>query len=201
MVDLKEILDVAKIHPKRAISAYVYGSRIYGTYTDESDWDISLIAKNSVESIEIKSDKYNIHIYTLDRWIKDLEWHNPKCLECHFAPENAILLEEHRHKLILELPKLRHAISHTSSNSWVKARKKIESGEYKIGIKSLFHSIRIPMFGSQIAKNSRIDDFSCANKLWKDLCSEEWDWESLDKEYHQMRNNVMSNFRNLAQKL
>ena len=62
MLDLKEILDVAKIHPKRAISAYVYGSRIYGTSTDESDWDISLIAKNSVESIEIKSDKYNIHI-------------------------------------------------------------------------------------------------------------------------------------------
>jgi predicted nucleotidyltransferase len=87
MLDLKEILDVAKIHPKRAISAYVYGSRIYGTSTDESDWDISLIAKTSVEAIEIKSNEYNIHIYTLDRWVKDLEWHNPKCLECHFAPE------------------------------------------------------------------------------------------------------------------
>ncbi len=141
MVSLQEVLDVAKVHPYRAIAAYVYGSRVYGTSDSDSDWDVALIAKTSVEAIEIKTEKLNIHVYTWDRWVADLEWHNPKNLECHFAPDWAVLLEKQRHDLTINEARLRHAVCHVSSNSWVKARKKIEGGEYRTGVKSLFHSI------------------------------------------------------------
>lgn len=200
MIDLKEVLDVAKVHPYRAIAAYVYGSRVYGTSDGQSDWDISLIAKTSVEAIEIKTEKFNIHVYTWDRWIADLEWHNPKNLECHFAPDWAVLLEKQRHNLVINEARLRHAVCHVSSNSWVKARKKIEGGEYRTGVKSLFHSIRIPMFGTQVASTGSIGDFSCANELWKEIDSKEWDWSSLDERFRNERNSVLTEFRKFASK-
>jgi hypothetical protein len=46
-----------------------------------------------------------------------------------------------------------------SSNSWVKANKKIQFDEYYTGIKSLYHSLRIPMFATQIVNSGRITDF------------------------------------------
>ena len=200
MLDIKEILDTAKIHPYRAISAYVYGSRIYGTSDENSDWDISLIAKTSVEAVEIKTDCFNIHVYTWDRWVADLEWHNPKNLECHFAPDSAILLEKQRHNLIINEARLRHAVCHVSSNSWVKARKKMECGEYRTGVKSLFHSIRIPMFGTQVASTGTIGDFSSANSIWKEIDSREWDWTSLNERFRVDRNSVLTEFRKHASK-
>lgn len=200
MVDIKEILDAAKVHPYRSIAAYVYGSRVYGTDDAESDWDVAVVAKASVEAVEIKTERFNVHIYTWDRWVADLEWHNPKNLECHLAPEWAVLLEKQRHELKINHSRLRHAVCHVSSNSWVKARKKLEGGEYRTGVKSLFHSLRIPMFGSQIAADGAIGDFSCANHLWKEISSSEWDWQSLDERFRADRNSVLTEFRKLAEK-
>jgi predicted nucleotidyltransferase len=200
MLDINEILEVAKVHPARAIAAYVYGSRVYGTAGEESDWDVSLIAKTSVEAIEVKTERFNIHVYTWDRWVADLEWHNPKNLECHFAPEKAVLLEKQRHDLSINEARLRHAVCHVSSNSWVKARKKLEGGEYRTGVKSLFHSIRIPMFGTQIAREGTICDFSCANSLWKEIGSRDWNWASLDERFRNERNSVLTEFRKFAAK-
>ena len=84
---ISDILLVAKLHPSRVYNIYLFGSRIYGTHSDNSDWDIVIVAKNSVESIEIKSDLYIIHIYTPDKFKQDLDWHMPKNLECIFAPD------------------------------------------------------------------------------------------------------------------
>lgn len=199
-MDIGEVLEIAKIHPARAIAAYVYGSRVYGTADSYSDWDIALIAKTSVEAIEIKTDRLNIHVYTWDRWVADLEWHNPRNLECHFAPDWAILLEKQRHSLTINEARLRHAVCHVSSNSWVKARKKLEGGEYRTGVKSLFHSIRIPMFGTQVGENGVISDFSCANSVWEGISSKEWDWASLDENFREKRNSVLTEFRKFASK-
>lgn len=200
MPDISDVLAAAKVHPARAIAAYVYGSRVYGTAGAASDWDVALIAKTSVEAVEIKDERFNIHVYTWDRWVDDLEWHNPRNLECHFAPKCAVLLEKQRHNLIINEARLRHAVCHVSSNSWVKARKKMEGGEYRTGVKSLFHSIRIPMFGAQVAGTGSIGDFSCANSVWEEIDSRQWDWASLDERFRNERNSVLTEFRKLAAK-
>ena len=168
---IEDILGVAKLHPTRVFNIYLFGSRIYNTHTDNSDWDIIIVAKNSVESIEIKSDLYNIHIYTPDKFKQDLDWHMPKNLECLFAPDWAKLKEDMKFDFNLNIPKLRHATSHVSSNSWVKSKKKLEvANEYNIGVKSLFHAIRIPMFSTQIVNFGEIRDFECANCVWNKIC-------------------------------
>ena len=198
---IPKILEAAKMHPSRAKNIYVFGSRVYGTNTEVSDWDIVIVGNNSVDSIEIKHEVFNIHVYTPKKFQEDLDWHMPKNLECVMAPEWAKLKQEIDFKLVIDLPKLRHAVSHVSSNSWVKAKKKLTiADEYQIGVKSLFHAIRIPMFGAQIAATGLIGDFGCANWIWNRITQREWNWEALDAEFRAEHNRALTEFRKLASK-
>lgn len=198
--NISDIIKNSGLHPKRVHNIYIFGSRVYNTNSDNSDWDIIMVANNSVEAIELKGEKYNIHIYTPDKFKEDLEWHRINNLECIFAPDWAKIQENITYDLDIDLSKLRHAISHISSNSWVKAKKKIELGEYYIGIKSLFHSLRIPMFGTQIASTGNIYDFEIANSIWEKLTSKEWTWNELDSEFRELRNSILTDFRKVAEK-
>ena len=199
---LNDIVIASGKHPSRIFNIIIFGSQIYGTSNPNSDIDIIMIANNSYESSEIRSGKFNIHIYTPDKFRQDLDWHRINNLECIFAPDWAKLKEDIKFDdFKLNLPRLRHAISHISSNSWVKTKKKLAyntSDEYYTGIKSLFHSIRIPMFGTQIAKYGRITDFSCANWVWDKLKSSKWTWHELDNEFREVHNNVLTEFRKFA---
>ena len=203
MVNLDDIIEKSGIHPTRIFNVYIFGSRVYGTNKKDSDWDIIMVANNSVESTEIRNGLFNIHVYTPDKFKKDLDWHRINNLECIFAPNFAILKEEinYRSDFKLDISKLRHASSHISSNSWVKAKKKITiSDEYHIGIKSLFHSIRIPMFSKQIVENGSIIDFKSANYIWFDLIKNRYNWDELENKYKPVRNKVNSEFRSISYK-
>lgn len=201
MIKIEDIIKASGLHQSRIFNITIFGSRVYGTHTDNSDWDIIIVAKNSVESIEIKSDLYNIHIYTPDKFKQDLDWHMPKNLECLFAPDWAKLKEDLKFDFKLNIPKIRHATSHVSSNSWVKCKKKLQiANEYNIGVKSLFHAIRIPMFSTQIVNFGEIRDFQCANWIWNKIKEKEWKWEELDKEFRELHNSTLTDFRKVTTK-
>ena len=155
--------------------------------------------KSKLEAIEIKSDLYNIHIYTPKKFQEDLDWHMPKNIECLFSPQWTKLQENIKFNFSLDIKKLRHATSHVSSNSWVKCKKKLEIGDYHTGVKSLFHSLRIPIFSTQLVKTGEID-FSSANYIWDKLKSKVWNWEELDLEFREMRNNILTEFRKVTEK-
>jgi predicted nucleotidyltransferase len=216
MITIDNIIKESGLHKSKVHNIYVFGSRVYETHSDNSDWDIIVVANNSVESIEIKSDLYNIHIYTPKKFQEDLDWHMPKNIECYFAPSWAKILERIKFDFTLDIKKLRHATSHVSSNSWVKSKKKLEIGDYHIGIKSLFHSLRIPMFSTQLINTGHID-FTSANFIWNklnrvdenwchysDLPSansyKSWNWEELDLEFRELRNNILTEFRKVTEK-
>lgn len=201
---IDNIIRTSGLHPSRIFNIYIFGSRIYGTSNHDSDWDIIMVANNSVESSEIRRGLFNIHVYTPDKFKKDLDWHRINNLECIFAPDWAILKEtiDYKKEFKLDSSKLRHATSHISSNSWVKCKKKLViADEYHTGIKSLFHSIRIPMFATQIMQHGKIVDFSCANWVWDKIKVKRWTWDELDNEFRPIHNSVLSEFRKLTPKL
>ena len=198
---LEDIIRTSGIHPSRIFNIYIFGSRAYNTFKPDSDWDVIMVANNSVESTEIRRGLFNIHIYTPDKFKADLDWHRINNLECIYAPDWAKLKETIKYNdFKIDPNKLRHAISHISSNSWVKAKKKLLEGEYNIGIKSFFHSLRIPMFGIQILQSGRITDFTCANHIWDKLKRGRWTWNELDTEFRELHNNILTEFRKLAPK-
>lgn len=197
----EEVIKRAKLHPSRVKAIYIFGSRVYGTADNSSDWDFRVIANTSLTNQEVKSGNFNIHIQTPDQFQKLLDDHHPGALECYFAPDKFKILDNHEFNFNLIIPRLRHSFSHTSSNSWVKCKKKLNQGDYHIGVKSLFHSLRIPLFGQQIAKKGYIYDFTSANYIWDKIKSKyDWTWDELDSEFRNLRNNILSDFRNCTSK-
>lgn len=195
-----QVIRRSKLHPNKVKCIYIFGSQVYGTANHSSDWDFIIVANNSVSNQEIRSGDFNIHIITPYEFEKMLNQHHPGALECYYAPKEFKLMETIDFKFKLNIPALRHSFSHVSSNSWIKCKKKLAQKEYYIGIKSLFHSLRIPMFGIQLAKTGKIYDYSCANKIWTSLSSKEWDWDNLDIEFRLLRNQILTDFRHCTQK-
>ena len=113
----------------------------------------------------------------------------------------------------LDLDKLRRKVSAVCSNSWSKARKKLdipEEDDY-LGLKSLFHSIRILSYGIDLARDGRIDfknvlidgeKIACSN-FWKQLqyeYSQGFRWKEFKAEYTSLQNSNATLFRTLAPK-
>jgi len=38
---IEDILKIAKMHPSRVYNIYLFGSRVYSTHTEDSDWVIN----------------------------------------------------------------------------------------------------------------------------------------------------------------
>lgn len=111
---------------------------------------------------------------------------------------------EYQNRFKLDLWKLRECVSSICSNSWVKCKKKLtveKDYNLRIAQKSLFHSMRIYMFGVQLAKNGRIVDYSCAKQLWYDISKvEEPTWEYYKTTYQKKFNELRSELVELCPK-
>lgn len=198
------------------VCSYPYGSRVYGTHSENSDFDFILIfeddfAKNLDDQYLYYKERYlspgqfleeNYSIYSRSKFQSMLDEHHISALECFFLPEPDLSFVKFNFKLNLD--KLRKSISEKVSHSWVKAKKKFEIESDRniyVGKKSLFHSFRIIDFGMQIGKNGKIDDYQSCVGLWNEIKnnpSQNWkDYEILYKESH---NKWMSEFRKFALK-
>lgn len=198
MITKEEIIQKSGLHPLRVKNIYIFGSHCYKVASDKSDYDILIIANTPYEETEIVVDNFNIHILTLNRFLEGLRQFNIRNIECLLSPY--IIQEEIKIALEIKIPGLRHSISHICSNSWVKAKKKLEQGDYYIGIKSLFHSLRIAMFGIQLATYGEIKDWTCANWIWNVIKSKTWTFEELDNYFREERNRLMTEFRKITKK-
>lgn len=198
MITLEEVIEKSGLHSSRILNIYLFGSRVYFTASDKSDYDVLVIANTPYPEKELVVDNLNIHILTKDRMLEQLKQHHIGKIEAILSPY--ILKNSVEISLDIKIPSLRHSISHTCSNSWVKSKKKLEQGDYYIGIKSLFHSLRIAMFGIQLAKYGVINDWTCANHIWDKLQSKQWTWEELDTEFRAERNKILTEFRQITEK-
>lgn len=178
-IDKEEIISLSKVHPARVKSIYLFGSRVYGTNRPDSDYDIILVGSSLIEATEIRSGKYNIHVHTPDKFKRDLYNHDVHNLECIYAPESAIIYEAEKYSFKLDKNRLKKSFLSASHNSWMKAKNRIIECDVEGGVKSAFHSMRILMFGIQIAKHGKIIDFSEANGMWTimDQFDESYEWQ------------------------
>ncbi|MFN8670935.1 MAG: hypothetical protein U0457_02500 [Candidatus Sericytochromatia bacterium] len=186
------------------LNIYRFGSRVYETNTNLSDEDYIAVVNN-----KFISDNINLHIYTKIEFQHLLDEHNIEMLECFFLAEKHKLKELVKFKFSLNLNKLRTAISTVGNGSWVRGKKKLTiSADYNkyLGIKSIFHSLRILNYGIQIAKNGKILDYSASNYIWVDILeiSQKLDsfelWNILEKKYRKEFNKLKSEFTVLCPK-
>lgn len=184
-----------------------YGSRVYGTHGENSDYDFLAIvnAKGLVTGEEFKDNDINITIYQELDFQKQLNMHKIHALEAYYLPQQVFEQFEcpgmHKCVFKLDIIQLRHSLSEKASHSFVKAKKKIEvEKDYYIGWKSLFHSLRILTFGIRIARENKII-YDEANYLWDEIKTcQQYNWQYFKEKYQPVMNKLSSEFKMVAPK-
>ena len=195
----------------QAVLLFPYGSQVYGTASDKSDYDYLAVAlgranTNIHTGEEYRNGDTNIHLFTRNDWQHQLNDHKIHALESYFLPDHRLPDEDlacRKHfNFKLDLRKLRNELSEKASHSFVKAKKKIEKEkDYYIGWKSLFHSLRILNFGHQIASQGKISDYGAANQYWFDILKNpQYEWGYFEEKYKPIFNQLSTEFRKVAPK-
>jgi len=179
-----------------------YGSRVYGTASDQSDYDyLAIVPANRRANTgeEYMRDKVNIHIFNRYDFQQQLDRHKIHALEAHYLPDSEVAKQ---FKFKLDKVKLRHELCEKASHSFVKAKKKIDKEkDYYVGWKSLFHSLRILTFGIQMAEHGKITDYSAANHFWFTIRDAgQYNWGYFKEKYQPVYNELATQFRKLAPK-
>jgi len=208
---LKEIISKTKLKDTDLIAVYPYGSRVYGTARKNSDYDFIVVTPKKTN--EQYSDKLiNINFYTPEEHQNRLNEHEISALECYFLPQEQVLFDcfhplnrTPRVKPFtfkLDLNTLRHSLSAKSSNSWVKAKKKLtveKDYDIDLGRKSLFHSFRIIEYGKQIAVHGTIVNYCSCNDLFNEIMNC-YTWDQMFDGFKERYNKLCTEFRILAPK-
>lgn len=186
---------------EHVIAIIPYGSHVYGTADYNSDHDYIVVIRDGVEH----DDQYRTHIgdysvYSESHFQKLLDEQYIGAIEAFFTNPIQGSLKQFIYKV--NLSKLRESISQRASNSFVKCKKKltVETGEERIGMKSLFHSLRMLQFGIQLATTGHISNFSCANQYWEAIKEIGPDWSKLNETFKPIYNQLSTDFRVVAPK-
>jgi len=181
------------------LNVYLRGSHVYGTNDDESDIDYLFVVDYHKEKESQFAGQHSTMIHPAGYFQELIEQHRPSALECVFLPDE-LKIENKKFNFNLDLAKLRRSFSAKASNSWVKAKKKIDvHGEHRKGRKSLFHALRILLFGIQIAEHGKIIDYSHANCHWLTIQRQGFEkWEHYKGYWQPVYNNLKSKFKEVA---
>jgi hypothetical protein len=180
------------------------GSYLFGTNDEMSDLDFGFIVPDCFDLSNTKSTSepgYENRIFSMSvekfgrqadmQYVRESDFIEMIREHRIFALEALFQDCCHRYLIHFNLDrwKLRQEFSGVSSNSWVKAKKKMtveKDLDMRCGAKSLFHSIRILMFAVQIAKWGRIVDYKCGVELSKEIMEDlnnGFGWEDFNKKY------------------
>ncbi len=212
-----KILESFNLNDKDIIAVYPYGSRIYGTVTEASDYDFVVVLKElNQESDQLDAANYpiTINLYSETSFQDRIDKHRISNLECLFLPSNKILKETKKFNFKLNKTKLRESISEKASKDFNQCKKRLSDSQgwnpvtkqfYTKKVyeakKSLFHCFRIIDFGLQIANNGKIVDYASCNQLWKEIFGNpSEDWEDYKSKYQAVYNAKMTEFRKVAPK-
>lgn len=220
------IISEFRLNDEHILNIYPYGSRIYNTASEKSDYDFIVVGRgvpvtkypyNSADCDQLDSPNYpiTINLYPSEESFEDrIKMHRISVLECLFLPPDKILKETVKFPFILHRKRLRESISEKASNSWVKAKKKFSDNQilnpeigklyeqdFHLAKKSLFHSLRIIDFGIQIATQGKIINYSSCCQLWQEILNNPSNnWQDYQNKYQQYYNSQMTEFRKAAPK-
>ena len=187
-------IDIANEFPKCNI--YLYGSQVYQTQTALSDFDFIIVGTKT--EFSEKRSFGDIHCVPWDTFEQRLAEHEISFLECMFLLPNQ-KYEYQKINWSLDLALLRTSCSAKASNSWVKAKKKLEvENEPYIAQKSIFHSLRILKFAISLAETNQIDLIQ--TNLWNEVQSKPLSWEVWNKDFKPVYNQLKSHLRTVSPK-
>ena len=181
-MDLTATLEKISLDTDEVLNVFVYGSRVYGTNTLESDWDLLIIINNDSLFIpdQLLINNQDLTIISLQQIKIDISNNNIQRLELLWAPPPSILINKINllDFFVLDLNALRISVATVSTKCLAYAKILwLRENDIKKGKKNLFHCIRYVCFGIQIAINGMITNYTEANQYFNQIFedqSTEW---------------------------
>lgn len=182
-----------------SINIYEWGSRVYQTATEFSDWDYIAIVPDDF-SEEPDQYEFGNHTYNIEHesdWLAKLKRNSVEALECLSLSPKFIVKKTKSYPFTFNPDGAHAAISERASIAWVKGKKKLtieKDFDWRGGKKSIWHSLRLYMFGTQCAQYGSIVDFTEANSYYNDIVvakhgnTGKEEWEYLKESYHDLNN-------------
>lgn len=188
--------DVRESIEHSILKVYPYGSVVYGTESEKSDIDyIAVVDSKENLYYNVSTEYADYTVYSESEFINQIKNHHISVMECIFQSEDDPYVKHFE----LDYAKLRRAISSVASNSFGKCGKKLKQGDYYIGKKSLFHSLRILDYGIQIATYGKILDYGFSNHIHRAIFKmESNDWKEVKSRFQYIYNERKTAFKLVA---
>jgi predicted nucleotidyltransferase len=178
MYTAEEICKALNIDYSQVLNIFPYGSKVYGTATEDSDDDVVIVYKTSLlpsgafkdNAISSSDKKIQGTCYSRSGFIDAINNYQITVLECIFLPEEKIIQKKMNFKLAkLDKKEMAKKIITTASASWHNAVLSHKDANIEFAKKNIFHALRILTFGLQIKEHSKIIDYSVMNDFKKQL--------------------------------
>lgn len=174
------ILDQFDIALESVVAIYPYGSRVYGSHTEESDHDWIIVYKSSLlpsgafrdNAISSEDRSHQAVCYSRSGFRNAIDTYDIVALECAFLPEDVVLLQKMSFPIRKWVPKeMASSVIAKASASWHMAMKGSDDDERTR--KNVYHALRILEFGAQMAMFGRINEFSSAIGIKNSVMNDE----------------------------
>ena len=169
MFSSKEICIALNIDYNNIVNIYSYGSHVYDTATEKSDYDYIIVFKQSLlpsgafkdNAISSSDRKIQGVCYSRCGFIDAINNYQIAALECLFLPDDKIVQKKMEFKMQYFRPKdIAKKIISTASSSWHNAQLAYNDNDEEYAKKNVYHAIRILEFGIQILKHQRIINYN-----------------------------------------
>lgn len=182
------------------LNKYPYGSVVYKTNSALSDKDFIMVCEEDIqEPLQYKKDGNDYTVYSRKMWENMAQNNDIVFMECFFLPPELKEKEDFIPDFAINRRKIRENFSKTASNSWVKCKKKLtveKDFAPRIGKKSLWHSLRLIMFGIQLLDFGKIVNYQEANQYYNDIVNNPSNnWEEFKAKYQPIYNSLKTKFR------
>jgi predicted nucleotidyltransferase len=175
---------------------FLFGSRLYNCHRETSDYDfISIVGGSYFDNSKLlESDGVNVNCYHID-YVKylirmNVVWVLMLCSQ--YFPQHCVYLRNIELRFDFEhdfdLHCLKNTVHTDSAHNWAKAKKYcVQKGfrDEDISRKNVIHAIRHLRLALQLCRNHVIDDFECANDVWRELFIDvKQDFESWEQQWN-----------------
>ncbi len=199
---VNEIIKSLKIE-EDILAIYPYGSRVYGTASETSDYDYIVVTKGAFlnsgafKQNAISSDDRKIQavLYSRTGFIDALNNYEMGAIECIFLDSSQVLLSKWPFRIQKwDTKEMANKVIQKASASWHIASRQSKDGFKAIAKKGIFHSLRILMFGLQLKEYQTIYNYSEANELKSEMDSIPEDMFD-DRAYLGLRDELMQKLK------
>jgi len=200
-MDLRGLVHALGLRDSDILNVYLNGSRIFGTWTEKSDWDFTVIVTNTCKDIAERwsEDMIDANIFSEKRFMQLIQEHDMRALICVFLPARYVwkCTIDFGKNFHLDSNSLRAPVSSTSNKAYACGKIQIEKeGDIRKGKKNIVQAMRYALFGIQMLEHGRIVDYERATDFHKQIFDDpSCDWAHIDKTYGSQVEKVARMFR------